>query len=95
MKTRDFLLESGIYPNLLGFNYTLRAVELVKENNLIKVYDGIYEQIAKEFYTKPRCVERAIRNVIQHIKLEDFKKVGVNFRLTNGQFIHFLAFMEG
>ena len=44
-------------------------------------------------YTKLR-VERAIRNVIEHIKLEDLKKIGINKRLTNGQFIYYFAFLE-
>ena len=93
MKTKQFLLQSGIYPNLLGFNYILRAVEIAKERGNTKIVNGIYDQIAKEYKTKKTCVERGIRTVIQHISPEMFEKVGVTIKLTNGQFIYFCAFM--
>lgn len=91
MNIKEFLLESGVYPNLLGFNYLERAVELAKQKGKIQVYNGIYEQIVVENNSTKLRVERAIRTVIEHIKLEDFKKIGINKRLTNGQFIYFFA----
>lgn len=95
MTIKEFLFNAGVYPNLSGFNYLIRAVEIVKEKGKIPIKKGIYEQIANEYGTSANCVEKAIVTVIKKIKTDDFKRIGVNSRLTTGQFIYFLAFMEG
>lgn len=91
MKLRTFLIESGIYPNLKGFNYLIKAVEIAKKKGLISLTKEIYPMIAEEFGTTSSRVERGIRNVIQKIKPQDYKKIGMKNFPTNGEVIYYFA----
>ena len=86
-KIQKVLLELEITPNLKGFNYICRMVEIVKADELNeKSVFGIYEEIAEEYKTKSICVERAIRHAIskadkesdawkKYVGLKDIKKL--------------------
>ncbi len=91
MKLKKFLIESGIYPNLKGFNYLIKAVEIVKKKGLILITKELYPMIAEEFATGSLCVERAIRHVIYKIKPQDYKKIGIKKFPTNSEFIYYFA----
>lgn len=56
MKTNEILIKLGIYPNLKGFDYIVRAVEIVKANGYLQVTKDLYPRIAKEFNTLPTRV---------------------------------------
>lgn len=64
-KTENVLLELGITPNLKGFDYICEAVEILSTpKERVKIVNGIYADIAKEFNTTNTRVERAIRHAI-------------------------------
>ncbi len=61
------LRKLGITANYIGYQYLVRAIELVLDNqdNLLLITKNIYMTIAKEYGTKTCNVERALRTVVQ------------------------------
>jgi len=95
MTIHDFLIKNGIFPNLKGFNYLIKAVEIVKENPTIKTTKDLYPAIAKAFKDSSQKVERAIRNIVaQKIKIKQYAEIGINKRPTNSELIWYFA-VEG
>ena len=89
---RNFLIESGVYPNLKGFNYIIKAVELVMENPQIKITKELYPKIAKLNNDSCTRVERAIRHVVtDKIPSRKYRDIGLNKSPNNGEFIHYFA----
>lgn len=96
MNIHDYLIETGNYPNLVGFNYLIRAVEIVQERGKIKLCQDLYPMIAKEYKTSATKVERAIRHILTNkIKIKDYQRIGINKRPTAGEFIYYFATMKG
>ena len=64
---RETLREIGMPSHLLGFKYTVSAVEkMYKNQNLARsVAKNVYTPIAEEYDNTPSGVERAIRNGIE------------------------------
>ena len=60
------LLKIGVPPNVYGYSYILRSIELILMNPEYMHYitKGLYIDIAKEFHATPSRVERAIRHAI-------------------------------
>lgn len=92
MNTREFLLESGVLPNLLGFNYIIRAVEIVKQKGRVQITKELYPTIAREFNTSASKVERAIRHALfDKIDVKSYQKIGLKQKPTNSEFIYYFA----
>lgn len=93
-KTEDVLIELGITPNLSGFNYICKAVEIINASKeRIRIVDGLYADIAKEFNTTKIRVERAIRHAISKMDKESeaYKKyLGIKEH-TNSAVLYTLA----
>lgn len=95
MNIHDYLIETGNFPNLLGFNYLIRAVEIMQAKGKIKLNE-IYSMVAKEYKTSATKVERAIRHILtDRIKIKDYQRIGINKRPTAGEFIYYFATMKG
>lgn len=62
-KVTEIILNLGIKPKMLGFDYLRYAVILQTANESLKLSE-IYDQIATVYNTKPHSVERGIRNAI-------------------------------
>ena len=60
---QSLLRTLGITANLRGFRYLKRATELAIEDPdcLLNIGKLIYNTVAQEFETTPKCVERNIR----------------------------------
>lgn len=60
------LLKIGIPPNIYGYSYILKSIELILGNPEYMHYitKGLYIDVAKEFHATPSRVERAIRHAI-------------------------------
>lgn len=60
------LIAVGILPHLLGYRYFRSAVvHALKEPDYLSNLSKIcYPQLAKEFHTNERCVERAMRHAL-------------------------------
>ena len=67
--TKSVLHQLGIGKTYSGYNYILRAIELILQNEdvLTNVTKILYIDIAKEYQTSQTCVERNIRKVIEVI----------------------------
>ena len=61
------LINMGITPDKLGFEYLRKAIMLAVEDNtyLQKITNRLYPDIAKEYGVKSRDVERCIRFSIE------------------------------
>lgn len=79
MDIEKYLLKRGISPALKGFDYIVKAVELIKEDIQYKfaVTRKLYPKIAEIYNDTPNRVERAIRHALSTAK--------VNY--TNSEFI--------
>lgn len=96
MEINKFLVEKGVFPNLIGFNYLITAVEIVKKEKHLQITKELYPMIAKQYKTTSSRVERAIRTIVSNkLTLKDYKSIGINKRPSNSEFIHFFASMEG
>lgn len=62
----EVLLNIGVPPNIHGYQFIVKSLELIMENEeyMHSVTKGLYIDVAAHFRTKPTCVERAIRHAI-------------------------------
>lgn len=92
---RLLLFKLGIYSNLQGYHYILKAVEILKKQKIHTKITTIYEMIYKktENSTSPSAVERAIRHAItsSYKKNEKFKKLYPKVP-SNSEFLYDLIF---
>jgi len=94
-KIENALLELGITPDLKGFDYIRSAVEIIQNSKeRMKIVDGLYVDVAKEFKTTNTKVERAIRNAFTRLdtKSEAFTKYLNTDKLTNSALLYTLAY---
>lgn len=66
---QDILFELGAPENILGYKYTIYAINIaVAEPEIIEnITKGLYYMVSKEFKTTPSRVERAIRHLVEVI----------------------------
>ena len=66
MYCSELLARMGVTPNYIGFRQTLSAVALARQDPkcLSLVTKDLYPQVAKEYHTSWKSVERNIRSVI-------------------------------
>lgn len=92
---RLLLFKLGIYSNLQGYHYILKAVEILKKQKIHTKITTIYEMIYKktENSISPSAVERAIRHAItsSYKKNENFKKLYPKAP-SNSEFLYDLIF---
>lgn len=89
------LFKLGIYSNLQGYHYILKAVDILKSQKTHTKITAIYKMIYKkiENSTSPSAVERAIRHAItsSYKKNENFKKLYPKVP-SNSEFLYDLIF---
>lgn len=78
-KVEDLLIELGIYPNLYGFAYICKAVEIIGLSKERMKIMWIYSEVAKEFNSNTARVERGIRHAFSRIDKdsEAWKRLGI------------------
>lgn len=94
-KIENALFELGITPDLKGFDYICSAVEIIQNSEeRMKIVDGLYVDVAKEFKTTSSRVERAIRSAFTRLDKESeaFTKYINSDRLTNSALLYTLAY---
>ena len=91
MEIREFLIETGNFPNLNGYSCLIMAVDIVKKNKDLRMVKGVYSIIAKEKNSTVQKVERAMRHIINRTPIEDFKKIGLTKRPTVSEFVYYFA----
>lgn len=73
MSTKDFLLQLGIAPDLLGYYYLTELInrrrEIIKDPKQIASYSSMseYKIVAESYDTGASAVERCCRHAIHHI----------------------------
>jgi two-component system response regulator (stage 0 sporulation protein A) len=65
---KDMLIEKGFKPNLLGFNYLAKAIELYDVK--MPIVRRLYPQIAEIYNATPARVERSIRHSIEQSNIK-------------------------
>lgn len=85
----DYLIMLGITPNLKGFSCICESLEIIRDEDDIKI-TGVYEIVARKFNTSSACVERRIRHAISKIDRETWKMIGGN-GVKNAEFLYTLA----
>ncbi len=99
VRLSEIITKIGIRPGLKGYSYIKRAVTHVLENPnfLSGITKNLYPEIAMEFKTQPKCVERDIRhciNVSWYNAQSQYKNIfGFEFykKPTNKELIHAIA----
>lgn len=94
-KIENALFELGITPELVGFDYIRRAVEIIlTSKERVDIVKGLYADIAKEYETTGSRVERAIRTAFSKMDIESaaFIKYFNSDRLTNSALLYTLAY---
>ena len=68
------LLAIGVPPNIYGYSYIIRSIELILSNPEYMHYitKGLYIDVAKDFHATPSRVERAIRHAINAAWLNNY-----------------------
>ena len=99
---KGVLHQLGIGKSYSGYDYILYAIELIEQNEsvLTGITKILYIDIAREFHTSDRCVERNIRKVIeviwkksetnQTVILEIFGSKYKVYKPTNKEFLELL-----
>ncbi len=94
-KIENALFELGITPELKGFDYICSAVEIIQSTEeRMKIVDGLYVDVAKEFKATNTKVERAIRSAFTRLDKESeaFNKyLGIS-NMTNSALLYTLAY---
>lgn len=65
---KDMLIEKGFKPNLAGFGYIAKAIELYDITK--PIVSWLYPQVAETYGTKPARVERSIRHSIEQSNIK-------------------------
>ncbi len=94
-KIENALFELVITPDLRGFNYICRGVEIIASSKeKVDMVKGLYVDIAKEFNTTQTGVERAIRHAFTKVDVEGeaFAKYLNIGKLTNSALLYALAY---
>ncbi|MDD2959089.1 MAG: sporulation initiation factor Spo0A C-terminal domain-containing protein [Lachnospiraceae bacterium] len=100
---KELLNNLGIRCNLLGYNYILDALKMIRENpdSLRNITKELYPELAQIYKTQPCNIERAIRHAIEHAwnignidlknKIFGYTVSPEKGRPTNGEFLAALA----
>lgn len=94
-----FLLDLGVDPSHVGFDYILDAVGIMLHKRRVKLTE-LYREIAREYATEWYCVERAIRYSItrtldlygaEHLSERLGQMPDINGSYTNARFLTLIA----
>lgn len=91
MEIRQFLIETGNFPNLNGYSCLIMAVDIVKNNSNLRMVKDVYSMIAKEKNMTAQRVERAMRHIINRTPLQEFKKIGLTKKPTVSELVYYFA----
>ena len=67
-REKELLNNLGIRCNLLGYNYILDALKMIRKNqdSLKNITKELYPELGRMYKTQPCNIERAIRHAIEH-----------------------------
>lgn len=78
---KEIIMETGIPPHLKGYEFILRAIELLVEDRsrLFNLQKLVYDPIARENHTTSTRVERDIRNAIEVAFTRNIQEKGYRY----------------
>lgn len=87
------LIEMEIPASLSGFEYIIRACQVIAESPKAYITKGmrLYEKVSEEYGLMPNCVERAIRYAISQGNIDLYPMTGVH-KTRNLQFLYGLYY---
>lgn len=88
------LLEMGIMPSMLGFEYVTEAVILILEGRKHYKIAEVYKILADRFNTSTVRIERNIRTIFKeklNYELPEVKKYLLKPNLGNGEYLYLFA----
>ena len=87
------LIEMEIPANLSGFEYIVRACQVIAESPKAYIVKGmrLFEKGSEEYGLMPACVERAIRYAISQGNVNLYPMAGVH-KTRNLQFLYGLYY---
>lgn len=88
-KVERKLMELGVTPNLMGFNYICEAIDILVDEPNIKTI-ALYALIAKKCKTTSTSVERTIRHAITKVNADTYHAIG-GCGMRNSEFLHAIA----
>ena len=97
-KTMNILNQLGACKTYKGYHYILSSIEFIHEHetNFLPITKILYVDIAKQYNTSDKCIEKNIRKVIELIWKQDknpeliieiFGENNTNKRLSNASFL--------
>ncbi len=100
-KIIEILNKLGACKTYKGYYYILSSIEFIHEHetNFLPITKVLYVDIAKQYNTSDKCVEKNIRKVIEHIWKQDnnislisniFGENNLSKRLSNAEFLTLL-----
>ena len=87
---RKFLLDAGVYPNVLGFELLIMAVEVIKKN-APRTMGQLYEKLKDSTRLSSSAIEHTARRIVQMIPSEAYRAIGIQVKPTLKQFLWFFA----
>lgn len=94
LTAKEILKDMGMKMYLAGFNYWIKAVTILIEEELeikgkVKIMQ-IYEIVADEYYSTATRVERSMRAALNQIEVDPKKYFNVEYNVHNSAFIFLL-----
>jgi len=91
MKTAEILMADGIMPNLKGFEFLVKAIEIAKVNQDFRTCK-VYEEIGKSCNSTATSIERGIRHAITHSCKIKPKIMLSKKKIDNSTYISYVAY---
>ena len=100
-KTMDILNQLGVCKTYKGYSYILSSIQFIHEHEstFLPITKNLYVDIAKQYHTSDKCIEKNIRKVIESIWKQEnnleligviFGKDSMSRRLSNMEFLTLL-----
>lgn len=91
-KCGNALVELGILPNLIGFNYICQAVNIIHLHKEQITITRIYEEVADIFNVSTDSVEKGIRYAFSKCRETELYRQLLGHAETNGERLYTLAY---
>ena len=87
------LIEMEIPASLSGFEYIVRACQVISESPKAYITKGmrLYEKVSEYYGVMPNCIERAIRYAINQGNSASYLNTGI-YKTKNLQFLYGLYY---
>lgn len=90
INVRKFLLNAGVYPDVLGFELLVMAVEAIKKN-APRTMEQVYQDLQARTGLSAGAINHTTRRIVQMIPDKAYRAVGIQNKPTLKQFLWFFA----